>query len=47
MSTKPRVAAEAVDRTEEYIRRIVAEAPPLTDDQRSRIAALLRSDGSA
>lgn len=27
---------------EEHVRRIVAEAPPLTDDQRSRIAALLR-----
>lgn len=26
---------------EEYIRRIVAEAPPLTDQQLARIAALL------
>ena len=32
-------------RAEEYISRIVAEAPPLTDDQRSRIAALLQSGG--
>jgi hypothetical protein len=32
---------------EEYISRIVAEAPPLTEDQRSRIAALLRSGGDA
>jgi hypothetical protein len=29
----------------EYISRVVAEAPPLTEDQRNRIAALLRSGG--
>lgn len=28
---------------EEHIRRVVAEAPPLTDEQRDRIAALLRA----
>jgi hypothetical protein len=32
---------------EEYISRIVAEAPPLTEDQRSRIAALLRGGEAA
>lgn len=26
----------------EYVRKTVAEAPPLTDEQRERIAALLR-----
>jgi hypothetical protein len=30
---------------EEYIRRVVDSAPPLTDDQRSRIAALLQAGG--
>lgn len=29
-------------RLEEHIRRVVAEAPPLTDEQRDRIATLLR-----
>ena len=33
------------DSTEAYIDRLVAAAPTLTDDQRSRIAALLRSGG--
>jgi hypothetical protein len=33
-------------RAEDYISRIVAEAPPLTEDQRSRIAALLQGGGS-
>jgi len=28
--------------TEEYVRRVVDEAPPLTPEQRDRIAALLR-----
>ena len=32
-------------RAEQYITRIVAEAPPLTEDQRSRIAALLQGGG--
>jgi hypothetical protein len=30
---------------EEYVRRLVAEAPTLTEAQRGRIAALLRSGG--
>lgn len=30
---------------EDYVRRVVDSAPPLTEDQRSRIAALLRSGG--
>ncbi|OCB25013.1 hypothetical protein A5674_22185 [Mycobacterium malmoense] len=30
-------------RLEEHVRRVVAEAPPLTDEQRDRIAAILRS----
>jgi hypothetical protein len=34
-------------RAEDYIKRLVAEAPPLTQDQRSRIAALLRNGGEA
>lgn len=29
-------------RAEEYIRRLVDEAPPLTPDQRNRLAAILR-----
>ncbi len=29
-------------RLAEYVRRVVAEAPPLTPDQRDRIALLLR-----
>lgn len=35
----------AVLSLEEHIRRVVAEAPPLTDEQRDRIAALLRAGG--
>jgi hypothetical protein len=31
----------------DHIRRVVDAAPPLTDDQRARIAALLRSGGEA
>lgn len=40
-------ASLSAARAEEYISRLVAEAPPLTDDQRSRIAALLRNGGAA
>ena len=29
-------------RVEDYVKRIVAEAPPLTPEQRDRIASLLR-----
>jgi hypothetical protein len=29
-------------RTEEYITKVLAEAPPLTDEQRCRLAELLR-----
>jgi hypothetical protein len=32
---------------EEYVRRTVNNAPPLTSDQQSRIAALLRGGGAA
>ncbi|MEZ5150698.1 hypothetical protein [Rhodococcus zopfii] len=32
---------------EEYVTRVVAEAPPLTDEQRERIASLLRAGGDA
>ncbi|MHC9294186.1 hypothetical protein ACRCUN_17115 [Mycobacterium sp. LTG2003] len=32
---------------EDYVRRVVASAPPLTDEQRDRIAALLRAGGGA
>ena len=34
-------------RAEEYIKRLVAEAPALSEDQRSRIAALLRNGGGS
>lgn len=34
-------------RLEEYVTRVVAEAPPLTDEQRERIAALLRAGGAS
>lgn len=32
-------------RLEEYVARAVAEAPPLSDSQRERIAAILRPSG--
>ena len=31
-------------RLEEHIRKVVAAAPPLTDEQKQRIAALLHTD---
>lgn len=31
----------------EYVRSVVAEAPPLTEDQRARLAAILRGKGAA
>jgi hypothetical protein len=34
-------------RDEEYVKRLVAEAPALTEDQRSRIAAALLRGGDA
>jgi hypothetical protein len=34
-------------RVEDYIARVVAEAPPLTPEQRDRIASLLRPAGGA
>jgi hypothetical protein len=33
------------ERLEDYVRRTVDSAPPLTEEQRARIAALLRSGG--
>jgi hypothetical protein len=33
-------------RLEEHVRKVVAEAPPLTDEQRERITALLRAGAS-
>ncbi|WP_271437791.1 hypothetical protein [Micrococcus luteus] len=33
------------ERLADYVARVVAEAPPLTDAQRDRIAALLRPSG--
>ncbi len=33
-------------KAEEYIRRLVDTAPPLNDDQRSRLALLLRGSAS-
>lgn len=35
------------ERLEDYIRRTVADAPPLTPEQRDRLALLLRSGGAA
>jgi len=35
------------ERLAEHVARVVAEAPPLTDEQRERIAALLRAGGAA
>ncbi len=35
------------ERLAEAIRRTVAEAPPLTDEQRARLAALLHTPGGA
>jgi len=32
-------------RLEEYIRRVVNDAPPLTNEQRNRLAAILHSGG--
>lgn len=32
---------------EEYVARAVADAPPLSDEQRARIAAILRPSGGA
>lgn len=32
----------AAERLAAYVRRVVAEAPPLSDEQRAKIAALLR-----
>jgi hypothetical protein len=29
----------------EHIKKVVASAPPLTDDQRARLSSLLRSNG--
>ncbi|WP_104132654.1 hypothetical protein [Cryobacterium sp. M91] len=34
-------------RVEDYITRVVSEAPPLTPEQRDRLAALLRPAGIA
>lgn len=34
-------------RVEDYIARVVSEAPPLTPEQRDRIASLLRPVGGA
>ena len=33
-------------RLEDHIRKVIAEAPPLSDDQRSRLAGLLRGGAS-
>ena len=34
-------------RADEYVARLVAQAPPLTDEQRDRLALLLRLPGGA
>lgn len=47
----PKVVALAAqykaDRLEEAVRRVVAEAPPLTAEQKTRLAALLLVGGGA
>lgn len=40
-------AALAVEQLAEYVKRVVAQAPPLTAEQRDRIAALLRGGAAA
>lgn len=35
----------AAEKLADYVARVVAEAPPLTDAQRDRIASLLRPSG--
>jgi len=35
------------ERLAQHVARVVAEAPPLTPEQRDRIAALLRTGGAA
>jgi hypothetical protein len=35
-----------MERLADYIERVVAAAPPLTSDQRSRLAALLTSEAA-
>lgn len=37
----------AEQRIAEYVARVLADAPPLTDEQRDRIAAILRAGGAA
>ncbi|MGW4581950.1 hypothetical protein ACWELP_24975 [Rhodococcus aetherivorans] len=37
----------AASTIEDHVRAVVAQAPPLTDEQRERIAALLRAGGAA
>jgi hypothetical protein len=37
----------AVLKIEDHVRRVIAQAPPLTDEQRERIADLLRAGGAA
>jgi hypothetical protein len=44
LSAKGRLRAE---RLAQHVARVVAEAPPLTPEQRDRIAALLRAGGAA
>ena len=34
-------------RLEEHVREVLAKAPPFSDEQRARIAALLRTGGAA
>ncbi len=34
-------------RLHDHVAKVVAEAPPLTDEQRARIAALLQAGGAA
>lgn len=44
IETRQRLKAEALER---HIRRLVMEAPPLSDEQRNRLALLLRGGAAA
>ncbi len=35
----------AVERISQYVQRVLAQAPPLTQEQRDRVATLLRGGG--
>ena len=46
-SDTPNRADPCATALQDHIRRIIAESPPLSDEKRERIAALLRIGGAA